>query len=30
MAPPAVWSSDRVMGPRRRIKIARRTTLSRL
>jgi hypothetical protein len=30
MAPPAVWSSDRVMGPRRRIKIARRTRLSRI
>jgi hypothetical protein len=30
MAPPAVWSSDRATGPRRRIKIVRRTTLSRL
>ena len=30
MAPPGVWSSDRVTGPRRRIRIARRTMLSRI
>jgi hypothetical protein len=30
MAPPGVWSTDRVTGPRRRIKIARRTMLSRI
>jgi hypothetical protein len=30
MAPPAVWSSDRVMGARRRIRIARKTTPSRI